>query len=145
MPDAAGVEAVAGVAAGYPFESLLGGEVGFCIENSVDDLLIFLWFERAGGIDKKPRRRQKLKSVQEDSLLLFGEILNIFGPETPFDVGVAGQGSGTGAGGIDQDAVERRAERQGGGSVEGDGIDGHCRQVVQGRKPVQVKVGGDRS
>ena len=125
-----GMEAVAGVAAGDAFQSRFGGVVGSAFQNSLHDFPILLGFQRAGGVDQQPIGRQAVKSVCQEGFLLLREILKVLGAETPLDVRVASQSSGTGAGGINEDAVELRPEGQRRGGVEGDCIDAHCRQAA---------------
>ena len=112
-----GEEAVAGVASG---QALGGGEDGG--SGGFDDILILFAFEGAGGVDQEPIGFQKLQRVGEDGGLAGLEVLDIRGGETPFDFGIAGEGAGTGAGGVDQDAVEAAGEgERAGGIDDGDG------------------------
>lgn len=63
-------------------------------QDLVEDILVFLALERAGGIDEQAAGGKALEGVAENEGLAPVKISKIGGSETPFDFGVAGEGAG---------------------------------------------------
>ena len=107
--------------------------------EGLNHVAVLFIFERAGGVDDPAAGLHEAARLIEDFALAGGENIGVAGLQSPLDLGIAAQGAGAGAGGVDQNAVEFLGEWQGLGGVE---------HYAQGRigdflKALQITVAGD--
>ena len=77
-----------------------------------DNGLIFLSFQRAGGINQTSSRSQHGKSGPKNLHLSLGLASELLWSDAPLDLRVSAKRAGAGAGGVEQDAVEDLGEGQ---------------------------------
>ena len=97
------------------------GEVGVAFTEAGHGLLVFLGFERAGGVDEHPARFEQAGGDGEQLQLVVLVGFQVFGLTVPADVRLAADDAGARAGGIDEDGIKGR--RMAGGLVAQIGTD----------------------
>ena len=111
-------------------------------------LLVFLGFERAGGVDEHPARLEQAGGDGEQLQLVTLVGFQVFGLTVPADIRLAADDAGARAGRVDEDGVERRG--QGGGELGEVGAQGVDRPAqtetgeVLAQQAVAPPVGFDR-
>src|SRR5437879_502145 len=100
-----GEKAISGVAAGK-------AEGGLDRVEALDDGFVLFGFEGASGVEQAAPGLKVIEGAREDFALAGLKRSEIVGAKPPLDFGVAREGAGAGAGGVDENAVEFRVERK---------------------------------
>jgi hypothetical protein len=114
--------------------------VGNPTQDFFKDFLILLGLQGAGGVDEEAAGSEAIEGIAEDEGLAAVEIGEVFGKESPFDFGVAGEGAGARAGSVDEDSIEGAAKGEGAGGVK---ADEGAAWVRLGTEAVEVEIAGN--
>ena len=79
-------------------------------DNALDDVFVFFFFQRAGGIDQAASGSDLGHGRPKDRELPRLQITKILRCEPPFDFGIAGECPGAGAGHVCENAIESCGE-----------------------------------
>ena len=79
----------------------------FVAEDLLHHILILFLFQRTRRIDQASSRRQLRESGAQDRGLAVVQLGESFCPESPFDLGIAREGAGSGAGDVGENAMKR--------------------------------------
>jgi hypothetical protein len=109
-------------------------------QHGPHDILIFLTFERAGGVHEEPAGREVFQSAGQKPALQLRQRGEVSGFDAPADLGVTSKGAGSRAGGVDENAIEFGVEGERGGGVEDDEGDSGGLEVFE---TIEVDVAGD--
>src|SRR5262249_26675549 len=100
------VGAVGGVGEGEEFALGFEAEAGGCVEEFLDDVLIFFGFEAAGAIDQRAAGFKTCGGLAQEVELGGAEAVDFFRADAPAEVDTAAHDAGVGAGGVDEDTIE---------------------------------------
>src|SRR5690606_29713153 len=89
-------------------------ELRMGFEQGGDEVLVFLRFDRAGGVDEAAAGRRAGQGVPDDAALELGELCDVGMTEAPADIDSAAEDAGVRAGDLEEDGVEGGAPLRGG-------------------------------